>query len=152
MIRLVTLAGKISAIDPSALDDTDAGLWALARLAEAFPGKTIGQILTDPGVNLSGWWTDFKHGVGDVKDGLGDVLKDTGHAVGETWRGIWNSPAGEIVEDTGRKLLKLEPIDRNLETILSNLGNKVKGIGLGTWIALGGAGLVLLVILARGKK
>lgn len=66
-------------MDPRGKSDFDAGLLFLGAVARMMPGLTWDDIQRPQ--FLAGWWTDFKHSVGDVKDGIGDVLKDTAKTV-----------------------------------------------------------------------
>lgn len=159
MIELMTLSGRrgVLNINPQELSDRDAGLYALAMLARFYPGQTMKEIFTDS-PELSGWlgdaWRGLKSGVGDVKDGIGDTIRDVGHAGGDLWRGFWSSEPGQVVTDTARSKLGLAPVDRDMDKILAQLGQGVKGFagklpGGGLVWAGGALALIVLVMVLK---
>jgi hypothetical protein len=79
---LVTMQGPKSQGIQS-LSNFEAGIATMGVIAREYPGITWGQLLALSGHGqMSGWFTDFKRGVGSLRDGIGDILRDTVSMVG----------------------------------------------------------------------
>ena len=152
MTQLITMSGKASAltkIDPRKLDDVSAGIWALMVLGQAAPDLTFRDVVEGQKHRMSGKISNF---FSDVGDSIGDAANWTVDKAGDAWGGLWDTPILKTANDGVRKILNLQPIDRNMETVLASIGQRVKSGDPTTLIIIAGGFAALLGMILILKK